>query len=164
MRNDPPASHLAAARADLVPYAPQFSHQIRTWLDSPQTVSDVCRSETFPPDDDIVDSWQRSDVVSYVLFADSQPVAYGELWPRAPEFAVEIAHLLVNPALRRRGFGGRMIQLLFERLRERPGVNKAVINLYSENPNALGCFLKAGFELTGTHKHVIGLRLVRLVR
>ncbi|MDZ4724071.1 MAG: GNAT family N-acetyltransferase [candidate division Zixibacteria bacterium] len=151
-------------KADIIPYAPTYSALVRTWLNSEKVLLDVCRSNEFPPPEDLVDSWQRSDVIAYLLSAKGEPVAYGELWPRPAEFAVEIAHLLVDPKRRSHGYGTRLLELLFSRLTGRPGVNKAIINLYSDNERALGCYLKAGFELLGTTKHIVGLRMIRLVR
>ena len=63
-----------------------------------------------------------------------------------------------------KGFGTKMLQLLFQRASERQGIVKVVINLYGENEEALGCYLNAGFELLGTTTHTMGLRMVRLVK
>ena len=57
-----------------------------------------------------------------------------------------------------------MLQLLYNRASERPGVTKVLINLYNDAPEVLGCYLKAGFELQGTATHIEGLKLARFVK
>jgi len=152
------------AKADIVPYTKEYSAKVRSWIESEETLYDVCRGKDFPPKQDIVDTWQRKEVSSYLLFRGGKPVAYAELWSRPNELAAEIAHLIVDPALRGQGFGTRMVCLLYEQAAARADVAKVIINMYNENPDALGCFLKADFELTGTTSYTQGLRLIRMVR
>ena len=103
------------AKADIVPYSPEYAQRVGGWIDSEETYRNVCQGTDFPPSEDIVESWQRVDVAAYILLADRQPVAYGELWDRPVEMAVEIGHLLVDPYNVLRGFGSLMLNLLFER-------------------------------------------------
>jgi len=152
------------AKADIVPFTKQYGATVRSWIDSEDTLYDVCRGKDFPPQQDIVDTWQRKEVSSYLLVKGGKPVAYAELWNRPNELAVEIAHLIVDPALRGNGFGTRMINLLYEQASAKADVAKVIINMYNENPAALGCFLKANFDLTGTTSYTQGLRLIRMVR
>lgn len=151
-------------KADIIPYADEYAQVVRSWIDSEETLFNVCRGKEFPPAEDIVEGWQREDVTSFILLADRRPVAYGELWARTNERAIEISHLIVDPMKRSRGFGTKMIELLYQRASEKRGTIKVVINLYGENEEALGCYLKAGFELLGTTTHTIGLRMVKLVK
>ena len=151
-------------KADLIPYTPDFSSVVRSWIESPETFANVCRGRTdFPPAEDIVDTWQRDGVTSYLLTVDRKPVAYGELWARPTELAVEITHLMVDPFKRSSGYGTHMLKLLFERASERNAVHKVIIFLTGENEEALGCYLKSGFELVGTTQAVAGLKMVRYV-
>ena len=151
-------------RADIVPYAEEYSPVVRSWIDSEETLFNVCRGREFPPAEDIVESWQRDEVSSYVMLAERKPVAYGELWTRSNERAVEICHLIVDPMKRSRGFGTKMLELLYQRGADRQNIIKVMINLYGENDEALGCYVKAGFELVGTTTHTMGLRMVRIVK
>lgn len=151
-------------KADIVPYTTQYSQTVRSWIDSEEVLSDVCRGKDFPPANDIVDTWQRKDVSAYLLVSSGKPVAYAELWNRPNEMAVEVAHLIVDPTKRGEGYGTRMAQLLYEQGSARNDVAKVIINLYNENSVALNCFLKAGFELIGTTTHTQGLRILRMVR
>jgi ribosomal protein S18 acetylase RimI-like enzyme len=151
-------------KADIIGYSSEYSAVVRSWINSEETYFNVCRRKDFPPPDDIVDSWQKPDVASYILFSENRPVAYGELWNRSQEMAVEIAHLLVDPFKRSRGYGTKMLQLLYERVTQRSGVGQVVLNLFSDSEEILGCCLKAGFEVLATSPHTVGLRMVRLIR
>lgn len=151
-------------KADLVPYTEEYDRDIRSWLDCEETYHFVCRGKDFPPSESVVKNWQREGVISYLLFSNSKPVAYGELWFKPSEMAVEIAHVLVKSTNRSEGFGTKMVQLLYDRGAARPDVAKVIANLYNENPIALGCFMKAGFEISGTTNYAEGLRLVKMIK
>ena len=150
-------------KADLIPYAHEYASDVLSWIDSEEVYKDVCRGQDWPPPKDLVESWQRKNVVSYLLFSERQPVAYGELWNRPLEMAVEVAHLIVAPAKRSMGYGTKMLEELYNRAAARPDVAKVLLNLYSENEVALSCYLKAGFELIGTSSYITGLKMVRMV-
>lgn len=150
-------------KADLIPYSPEYSALVRSWIESEETYQLVCRGVNFPPPDDIVDSWQRQGVKAYLLIANRKPVAYGEVWDRKGEQAVEIAHIIVDTYQRSRGLGTTLLRLLYDRAAEMPGVLRVLINLYHDNSEVLGCYLKAGFEISGTATHIEGLKLVRPV-
>jgi RimJ/RimL family protein N-acetyltransferase len=151
-------------KADIIPYSAEYSSVVRSWVESEETYFNVCRGKEFPPPDELVDSWQRSDVSAFLLFSDNRPVAYGELWTRPNERSLEINHLLVDPYKRLQGYGTKMLELLFQRGAERQNVARVVVNLYNDSEAALGCYLKAGFELLSTATHTLGLKMVRLVR
>ncbi len=151
-------------RTDLLPYSADYTTIISSWIDSVETLYNVCRGTDFPPSEDIIDSWQREGVNSFILFAENNPVAYGEIWNRPQEMAVMISHLLVAPVNREQGFGVKMLNLLYEKAANRSDIAKVIINLYNENPVALGCIMKAGFELVGTTSYTQGLRLVKIIK
>lgn len=150
-------------KADLIPYSDEYARDVRSWIECEETYKAVCRGNDFPPPDDIVRSWQRQGVSSYILLSDRKPIAYGELWARPLEMAVEINHVLVSPYERDKGYGVKTLELLYNRV-SRKGVAKVLINLWDENEAALSCYLKAGFELLGTAKLGTGLRLVRMIQ
>jgi len=154
----------AQVKATLIPYSAEYSATVRSWIDSGEIYSYVCRGKDFPPPDDVVDSWQRNDITSHVLLSNNKPVGYGELWDRRLERAVEIAHLIVDPHRRSEGLGTKLVQQLYDRAAARGSVTKVLVNLYSDNTIALGCYVKAGFELVSTASYTVGLRLVRLVQ
>ena len=156
-------SNPASVKGDLIPYSAEYSQTVRSWIDSEETHQNVCRGTGFPPPGEIIDSWQREGVQSFLLVAGNKPVGYAELWNRSAEMAIEIAHLIVDPRHRSEGFGTRMLELLYERAAQRKNTARVMISLYGESTEALGCYLKAGFELVSTTTYTTGLKLVRLV-
>ncbi len=151
-------------KADIVPYTVEYSKVVLSWIDSEETYRNVCRGIQFPPPDDLVDAWQREDISSYLLFTSGKPVAYGELWGRPLEMAIEIAHLIVTPPQRYRGYGTKILELLYQRAAQRQNVTKVILNFFGSDEAALGCYLKAGFELESMSRYSAGLRMVRIVK
>lgn len=151
-------------KADLIPYAEEYADIVRSWIDTEETFQFVCRGKNFPPAEDIVKTWQREGVSSWLLFADRKPIAYGELWNRPKDMAVEIAHVLVSPYARYRGYGTKLLGLLYAQAAARSDVAKVLANLFNEDEIALGCLMKSGFELISTTQFGGGLRMVRMVR
>lgn len=151
-------------KADLVPYTAEYAGIIRSWIECEETYRLVCRGTNFPPQEDLVESWQRKGVSSFIMISNSKPIAYGELWDRRTENGVEIAHVIVDTYKRSRGYGTKLVELLYNRAASRPDVSRVMINLYHDSAEVLGCYLKAGFELAGTATHIEGLKLVRPVR
>lgn len=156
-------SDLPKVKADIIPYSPEYSRDVRSWINCAETYKAVCRGTEYPPPEDIVDSWQRSEVSSYLLFASGKPIAYAELWERKMDLAIEIAHLIVDPSKRSQGFGTKMAQLMYERGCQKKNVIKVLVSLFGESTDALGCFTKAGFEIIGTANYTSGLKLVKMI-
>lgn len=149
------------AQADLVPFTGEYAPRVMLWVDSEETYRNLCGEMPYPPNEDLVETWQRPDVTSFLLFANHQPVAYAELWDVAIEKGVEVVHLVVDPARRGRGYGTLMLNLLAERAASRRGVRIAIVNFFHGDETVLGCYLKAGFELVGTQPVGDGLRMER---
>ena len=150
-------------KADLVPYSTEYEEYVRKWLDSAETYQFVCRGSDFPPPDSIISTWQRPTVKSYLLIDSGKPVAYGELWHRKEEMAFEIGHVLVEPYKRSMGYGTKLVELLFQMAASRADIAKVIIKLFHENPVALGCFMKCGFEITGTTSYTTGIRMIKFI-
>jgi len=151
-------------RADLIPYSDEYGEYVRKWIDTDETFKFVCRGTDFPPPETIIKTWQRSTVKSYLLIDSGKPVAYGELWRREEEMAFEIGHILVDQYKRSQGYGTKIVELLYQRAASRSDIAKVIIKLFHENPIALGCFMKCGFEITGTTSYTAGLRMIRFVK
>ncbi len=140
-----------------------YARTVRSWIDSEETYKSLCRGKDFPPPEDVIESWQRDSVASYILMWRRRPVAYGELFNRPLEMAVEITHLLVDPVHRSEGYGTKMLELLYNRAASRPNVAKVVLNLYGDDEATLGCYLKAGFVIEATSSYTVGFRMSRVV-
>ena len=157
-------NRLTRAKADIVPYIAEYSRIVLSWIDSEETYRNLCKGTELPPPEDLVDSWQRDGVSSYILSAAGKPVAYGELWTRPLELAVEIAHLIVDPYQRSRGYGSKMLELLYHRAAARLNVAKVILNFHTGDESVLGCYLKAGFELVSVGRNDASLRMERMVK
>ena len=95
--------------------------------------------------DAVLAGWHLDpDITGHLLLRDDEPVAYGELWVEADDDEAELAHLVVDPALRRQGLGralaaelvgsARALRLAHVFLRVRP-----------DNAVGIGCYATAGF-------------------
>ena len=121
------------------------------------------QTDQFPPPENVIESWQTDNVRSYVLMASGRIVAYAELHEKPQRMALEICHLLVDPARRGEGYGSAMLELLYRRAGQRKGVSQVLLTLLGPNRDILGCYTRAGFEIIGTTSHTPGLRMIRLV-
>jgi len=151
-------------KADLIPYADEFAESIHSWIDSEETFRFVTRGVGYPPSAEVVKTWQREGISSYILFSNQKPIAYGELWTRPNELAIEIAHVVVNPVHRGEGYGVKLINLLYDRVVARGNVIKVTAVVHHDNDSALSCFIKAGFELAGTTKFTKSLKMIKLIK
>jgi ribosomal-protein-alanine N-acetyltransferase len=70
------------------------------------------------------------------------PVAYGELWVEDDE--AELAHLVVDPALRRQGLGQALALELVAAARAQ-GLVHVFIRVRPDNAVAIGCYTTVGF-------------------
>jgi ribosomal protein S18 acetylase RimI-like enzyme len=95
--------------------------------------------------DEVLGWWALDDVEPWVLVdADDRLLAYGELWLDADEDEVELARLIVDPAIRGRGHGK---QLTRDLMAEAARTELAVIMLRTTEDNevAIHCYLACGF-------------------
>ncbi len=99
----------------------------------------------FPPA--VVASWwERPDVQPWLLLGpDGVPAAYGELWDDEEEDEVELAHLIVDPARRRQGVGGRLVRELLAQARAL-GRSTCALRVVPDNAAALAVYRSQGFR------------------
>ena len=60
-------------KADLVPFTVDYLDDVHSWIESEETYLFVCRGKDFPPDKNIVKSWQRKGINSYLLMSGGKP-------------------------------------------------------------------------------------------
>lgn len=148
--------------ADIISFTEAYSALVRSWVDSERTYRQLGGRGDWPPSDELITGRQTNQMDAYVLVADRRPVAYAELWPQPQQMALEVRWLLVDPQRRDEGFGSKMLEMLWQRASNRRGIARLVITLEGENREALGCYLRAGFSISGTTGSP-GLTLHRLV-
>jgi ribosomal protein S18 acetylase RimI-like enzyme len=95
--------------------------------------------------DAVLAGWQTDpDITGYLLLRDGHPVAYGELWVEADEDEAELAHLVVDPALRRQGLG-RALALELVGSARALGLANVFLRVRPDNDVGISCYESAGF-------------------
>ena len=92
-----------------------------------------------------VETWSSvPSAEAFVLRDDRRVVGYGEVWVDAEQQEVELAHLIVDPEVRGRGLGTRLVVGLVEQAkRHYPMI---ALRVHSRNDVAIRCYGAAGFE------------------
>jgi ribosomal-protein-alanine N-acetyltransferase len=130
----------------LQPFHSAAAEQISTWARSRAEVLAWCSRAEAPVPAAVIAGWSEpADIDAYLLVDDDgEHVAYGELWIDDDEHEVELARLIVAPALRGRGVGRRLVAMLTElALRRHPFV---ALRVHPGNEAARRCYAAAGFE------------------
>lgn len=134
-----------APNCRLQPFDLAAADAIAGWATDPDEVRRWCSSPIAPVPAPVVAGWSNGvDVEAHVLTADDHLVAYGELWIDRDEQEVELAHLIVHPAQRRRGLGRALVDALVDRSSCHFG--SVFLRVLPENHAAIGCYSSAGFE------------------
>jgi len=95
--------------------------------------------------DAVIAGWHTDpDITGYVLHRDGVPVAYGELWVESEDDEAELAHLVVDPALRRQGLGQALAVELIRTARA-AGQAHVFIRVHPDNATAIACYANVGF-------------------
>ena len=88
--------------------------------------------------------WEPDYVDSWVMVDDGRLIAYGELWLDEEEDEVELARLIVDPALRGQGHGKRLTQELMAKAAD-TDLTTTMLRTTPDNLVAIGCYLVCGF-------------------
>jgi len=128
----------------LVPYDGTAAAEVVAWCAvSPFSREWVPESATDP--DAVLAGWQTDpDITGYLLMRDGTPVAYGELWVEADDDEAELAHLVVDPGLRRQGLGRALAVELVAAARA-SGLTNVFLRVRPDNVVAIGCYATVGF-------------------
>ncbi|MFF5215411.1 GNAT family N-acetyltransferase [Micromonospora sp. NPDC000442] len=129
---------------ELTALGPTHPAVVASWATSPEESRRWCSRDRVTSED--VRRWgDEPDVLAYLALVDGEPAGYGELWLDDAEAEVELARLIVAPALRGRGLGRRMVTVLTNLARDHhPAV---LMRSHPDNAPALRCYTAAGFEL-----------------
>lgn len=88
--------------------------------------------------------WHTEGVRPWVLRRDACALAYGELWLDEQQQEVELARMIVQPALRHNGLGRRLVTLMLLSARC-AGFRQAFVRVTPANRPAIQCYQAAGF-------------------
>src|SRR5215510_6337587 len=90
----------------LTPFTADRAGLVASWSTSADEADLWCSRAEHPFPAHVVAGWSAApDVTAYLLMADGEPVAYGEVWSDEEENEAELARLIVAPAARGRGVG-----------------------------------------------------------
>lgn len=102
-------------------------------------------------------NWLKAeDQQCYCLVdVENQIIGYGEIWVDECEKDLELAHLIINPSLRNRGYGKILLSLLEEKAMK---FNFPIIYLRvnPQNVRAIHCYEKCNYQVDPTLSEVFG--------
>jgi ribosomal protein S18 acetylase RimI-like enzyme len=128
----------------LVPYDGTAAALVVGWCaESPFSREWVPAAASDP--DAVLAGWHTDpDITGHLLLRDGHPVAYGELWVEADDDEAELAHLVVDPALRRQGLGQALAVRLIAAARAQ-GLAHVFLRVHPDNHVAIGTYATVGF-------------------
>jgi len=130
---------------ELLPFTPLHAARVAGWPRSAVEAQNWCGAATFPVPEQLVLDWQQDDDVrSQILITDGAPVGYGELWIDVEEDEIELARLIIDPAVRRRGLGRALVRLLVAQAQDL-GPGDIFLRVNPANEIARRLYLGCGF-------------------
>lgn len=127
---------------ELVPFS-GAAVTVAAWVTSPEEAMRWSGVTTWPVPAELFATWHaEADTAPFLLVDDGEAVAYGELWEDEAE--IELARLLVDPSLRGRGVGRRLVAALVAEAHRR-GFDEVWLRVVPENEPAIRCYAAAGF-------------------
>jgi ribosomal protein S18 acetylase RimI-like enzyme len=127
----------------LTPFTPDRAGLVAGWSTSADEADMWCSRAEHPFPAEVVAGWAaQPDVAAYLLLAEGEPVAYGEVWSDEEEDEAELARLIVAPAARGRGVGRALTAALVANA----GYENVFLRVRPDNTVALATYRGAGFE------------------
>ena len=128
----------------LMQFGPEHAEAVRAWAGA-SPFSRAWLGET--PETGLGSIDVAPDIQRFVLLVEGELRGYGELWVDEEEDEVELAHLLVDPDHRRRGFGTGLVTALVPRARELAG--DVLLRVDADNAAAIALYERLGFSRLG---------------
>jgi len=127
----------------LVAFSPGRAALVAGWAASADEADMWCSRAEHPFPPDVVAGWAaQPDVTAYLLVAEGEPIAYGEVWSDEEEGEAELARLIVSPSARGRGVGRALTVALVAHA----GYDDIFLRVRPDNVIALATYRSAGFE------------------
>ncbi|MFD7160185.1 GNAT family N-acetyltransferase [Kribbella sp. NPDC059898] len=123
-----------------------YGVQVAGWAVDEKEVALLSGRVAYPFPEELRSRWQTADadIHSYLLFDGEQPVGYGEVWLDDEEDEVELARIIVDPAVRGRGFGGELVRALLGPALD-AGYSEVFLRVRPENAPAIRAYHRSGF-------------------
>jgi ribosomal protein S18 acetylase RimI-like enzyme len=134
----------AAMTLQLRSFPAEQADLVSSWAPTAEEALMWCSAPAAPVPAGQIRAWADQDgVEQFGLYQDQQLVAYGELWTDDQEAEVELARLIVDPALRGQGLGRYLAADLGRLARLRHPL--VLLRVHPGNAAALRCYAAAGF-------------------
>ncbi|MET9318147.1 GNAT family N-acetyltransferase [Kribbella sp. NPDC003505] len=123
-----------------------YGVQVAGWALDEKEVALLSGRVVYPFPDELLASWWTvdSDIHSYLLFDGERPVGYGEVWLDDEEDEVELARIIVDPEVRGRGVGGKLVRALLGPALD-AGYSEVFLRVRPENAAAIRAYHGSGF-------------------
>jgi [ribosomal protein S18]-alanine N-acetyltransferase len=132
----------------LGPFDRSTAATVLSWARSPEEREAWASITETEPDVSVFDRWHADDGVHpFGFFVGDRLLGYGEVWEDRDEHEAELSRLIVDPQMRGRGVGRRMVELLSERARAL-GYDDVWVRVVASNEPAIKAYAAAGFVRT----------------
>ena len=128
----------------LVPFDGSCAARVVEWCAASEFSREWVPAGATDPDAVLAGWHSDPDITGHLLLRDGEPVAYGELWVEVDEDEVELAHLVVDPALRRQGLGRALAVELVTAARAFE-LSEVFLRVRPDNHVGIGCYASVGF-------------------
>ncbi len=123
-----------------------YGELVAGWAGDAQEVALLCGREEYPFPEQLRGSWRKvdSDIQPYLLFDGDRAVGYGEVWLDDEEDEVELARIIVDPAVRGKGIGLELVRALLVPA-EAAGYAEVFLRVRPDNEVAIRTYQRVGF-------------------
>ena len=127
-------------------FTDEYGRLVAGWAGTAEEVALLCGREEYPFPGELIGSWVKvdPDIQSYLFIDGDRPVGYGEVWLDDDEDEVELARLIVDPSLRRRGIGADLVRALLKPAIA-AGHPDIFLRVRPDNAVAIKTYLRVGF-------------------
>ncbi len=146
------------------PFKPEDAEKVISWVSqSPKDLFYFSSQFEFPLQKNTFLNYceKNFDAQSHVAFSFLDPqsqehIGHCELKAISPKHLNStIAHVLVCPTARGKGYGRRMLTQMLDYAFEKRGLNRVGLAVGTENTQAIQAYLKVGFQIEGLIRDVL---------
>ena len=151
-----PKTKDAGDRLRLKPFQVSSASIVAGWVSGADELRLLAPMTAAPLTAQKVAAWQRPQTRSFLLFVGDRedPVGYAELNAiRDDPYHYWLGHIVLCPALRGLGIGGRFVRALVSTALDEQGARRVSLIVCPDNAPAIRCYERAGFDLVSEEIH-----------
>ena len=150
---EPVPSNMSPIPGRLTPYDRLYAPVLLTWVRSDDELFWLAPQTPAPLTLRKIDKWTTERDDPFLFWTDgdpTSPIGYGEL-NRMPgsDRHLWLGHLIIAPSMRRRGWGGCMMNHLLRVGFQSRRVREISLVVFPDNVGAIRCYERAGLESWG---------------